>query len=37
MIGISGPTFRLGRARRRELVPVVRAAAAEIESRLSSR
>jgi DNA-binding IclR family transcriptional regulator len=34
MIGLSGPTFRLGRARRRELLPGVRAAAAEIEKAL---
>jgi DNA-binding IclR family transcriptional regulator len=31
VIGISGPTFRLGRARRRELLPRVRAAAMELE------
>jgi DNA-binding IclR family transcriptional regulator len=29
-IGISGPTFRLGRARRRALVPVLQAAAAQL-------
>jgi DNA-binding IclR family transcriptional regulator len=29
-LGISGPTFRLGRARRRELVPRLQAAAAEL-------
>ena len=31
ILGISGPTFRLGRAQRRELVPLVRATAAEVE------
>jgi IclR family transcriptional regulator, acetate operon repressor len=31
VIGISGPTFRLGRARRRELLPRLRAAAVELE------
>jgi DNA-binding IclR family transcriptional regulator len=31
MAGISGPTFRLGRVRRRELLPVLRSAVAEIE------
>jgi DNA-binding IclR family transcriptional regulator len=31
MVGVSGPTFRLRRARRRELLPTVRACAAEIE------
>jgi len=35
MVGVSGPTFRLGRARRRELVPLVRAAVAEIRAALS--
>ena len=34
VLGISGPTFRLGKARRRELVPVVRATAAEVERAL---
>jgi IclR family pca regulon transcriptional regulator len=34
MVGVSGPTFRLGRARRRELIPVAQAAAAEIERAL---
>lgn len=34
VLGISGPTFRLARARRRELVPVVRATAAEVERAL---
>ena len=34
-VGLSGPTFRLGKARRRELVPRVQAAAAEIELALS--
>jgi len=29
-VGISGPTFRLGRARRRELLPLLQAAAAEL-------
>jgi DNA-binding IclR family transcriptional regulator len=29
-VGLSGPTFRLGRARRSELLPLVRAAAAEL-------
>ena len=29
-VGISGPTFRLGRARRRELVPLLQKAAAEL-------
>jgi DNA-binding IclR family transcriptional regulator len=36
-IGISGPTFRLGRARRRELLPMLRAAAAEIEAATGAR
>jgi DNA-binding IclR family transcriptional regulator len=31
IVGISGPTFRLGRARRRELLPEIQAAAAAIE------
>ncbi len=31
MVGISGPTFRLGRERRKELLPLVRATALEIE------
>ena len=35
VIGVSGPTFRLGRARRRELLPRIRAAAAEIERALA--
>jgi DNA-binding IclR family transcriptional regulator len=35
MVGVSGPTFRLGRSRRRELLPEVRATAVEIERRLS--
>lgn len=35
VIGISGPTFRLGRTRRRELLPALRAAAGEIELALS--
>ena len=34
VLGISGPTFRLGKARRRELVPAVRATAAEVERAL---
>jgi DNA-binding IclR family transcriptional regulator len=34
MAGLSGPTFRLGRRRRRELLPLLRAAATEIEQRL---
>jgi len=34
MVGVSGPTFRLGRARRRELVPVAQSAATEIERAL---
>jgi DNA-binding IclR family transcriptional regulator len=34
MVGISGPTFRLGRARRRELLPVVQLAAGVIERAL---
>jgi DNA-binding IclR family transcriptional regulator len=32
IIGISGPTFRLSRARRRQLLPRVRAAATELEA-----
>jgi DNA-binding IclR family transcriptional regulator len=35
MIGVSGPTFRLGKSRRRDLLPTVQAAAAEIEQRLA--
>lgn len=35
LAGVSGPTFRLGRARRRELLPLVRAAATEIERSLA--
>jgi DNA-binding IclR family transcriptional regulator len=35
VIGLSGPTFRLGRARRREVLPRVRAAAGEIERALA--
>lgn len=31
MVGVSGPSFRLGRTRRRELLPLLRSAAAEIE------
>jgi DNA-binding IclR family transcriptional regulator len=31
MVGVSGPTFRLGKARRRELLPLVQATAKEIE------
>lgn len=34
ILGISGPTFRLGRTRRRELVPLVRGTAAEVERAL---
>ena len=34
VIGISGPTFRLGRNRRRDLLPALQAAAAEIERAL---
>ena len=34
VLGVSGPTFRLGRTRRRELVPLVRATAAEVEGAL---
>ena len=33
-VGLSGPTFRLGRARRRHLLPEVRAVAAELEAAL---
>jgi DNA-binding IclR family transcriptional regulator len=36
MIGISGPTFRLGKSRRNELLPTVQATAAEIERALAS-
>ena len=35
VIGLSGPTFRLGRARRRELLPRLRSAATEIERTLT--
>src|SRR5918912_141471 len=35
MIGISGPTFRLGKSRRNELLPTVQATAAEIERALA--
>ena len=35
MIGISGPTFRLNKARRQALLPTVLAAAAEIERALA--
>jgi IclR family pca regulon transcriptional regulator len=31
IVGISGPTFRLGKTRRRDLLPTLRATAAEIE------
>jgi DNA-binding IclR family transcriptional regulator len=34
IVGLSGPTFRLGKARRRELLPSVHAAAAELERAL---
>lgn len=34
-VGISGPTFRLGRTRRRALLPELRAAAAELEARIA--
>src|SRR5918995_1769716 len=34
ILGVSGPTFRLGKARRRELVPLVRRTAAEVERAL---
>ena len=37
VVGLSGPTFRLGRARRRELLPRVQAAASEIETALARR
>ena len=37
MIGLSGPTFRLGKSRRRELLPILRATAAEIEGALRAR
>jgi len=36
-VGISGPTFRLGRTRRRELVEELRAGATELEKALVSR
>jgi DNA-binding IclR family transcriptional regulator len=36
-VGISGPTFRLGRARRRRLLADLQAAAAELEAILPSR
>ena len=36
VIGVSGPTFRLGRARRRELLPRIQAAADQIERALAS-
>jgi DNA-binding IclR family transcriptional regulator len=35
VIGVSGPTFRLGRARRGALLPPIRSAAAEIERALA--
>jgi DNA-binding IclR family transcriptional regulator len=35
IVGLSGPTFRLPRGRRRELVPEVQATAAEIERALA--
>ena len=35
MLGISGPTFRLGRTRRRELLRVVQATAADLERALA--
>ena len=35
IVGLSGPTFRLGRTQRRELLPAVQAAAAEIEDALA--
>jgi DNA-binding IclR family transcriptional regulator len=35
MIGISGPTFRLSKTRRRDLLPTVQATAAEIEHALT--
>jgi DNA-binding IclR family transcriptional regulator len=34
VLGISGPTFRLGKTRRRELVPLVRSTAADVERAL---
>jgi DNA-binding IclR family transcriptional regulator len=34
-VGLSGPTFRLGRARRREVLPEVTAVAAELEAALA--
>ena len=35
MVGVSGPTFRLGRARRRELLPAVQAVAAKLEDAIA--
>jgi DNA-binding IclR family transcriptional regulator len=35
VVGLSGPSFRLGRARRREVLPAVQASAAEIERALA--
>jgi IclR family transcriptional regulator, acetate operon repressor len=35
LIGISGPTFRLGRARRRELLPLVQKVALELEAAIT--
>ena len=35
IVGISGPTFRLGQARRRALLELVRETAAEIEARFT--
>ena len=35
IVGISGPTFRLGRIRRRDLLPTVQATAREIECGLA--
>lgn len=37
MVGVSGPTFRLTKSRRRALLPTLRAAATEIERRLPQR
>jgi DNA-binding IclR family transcriptional regulator len=37
IVGISGPTFRLGKARRRDVVPIVQASAAEIERAMARR
>ncbi|MFL5927670.1 MAG: IclR family transcriptional regulator [Gaiellaceae bacterium] len=37
VIGVSGPTFRLGRARRREVLTPLRAAAVELEAATSRR